>query len=90
MTNQNQGNVNDTRKVKLEKIARLREVGIHPYPEKFERSCDLKTARELEMGAKVKVAGRIKLLRDMGKIAFVQLQDWSGKLQSDQPTPNKP
>jgi len=36
---------------------------------------------ELDEGKEVVVAGRIMLKRDMGKIAFCQLQDESGRMQ---------
>jgi len=64
-----------------EKAQRLRKEGRQPYAASFERTHALFDAKELPEGTKVKVAGRIMLSRDMGKLAFVTLQDQSGRLQ---------
>ncbi len=34
-----------------------------------------------EVGPEVRVAGRIMLLRDKGKLVFITLRDWSGEIQ---------
>lgn len=68
--------------VRLNKLNDIKEKGINPYPERFERSHNLAEAKELAMDTKVKVAGRIMLKRDMGKLSFVHLQDFSGRLQA--------
>src|SRR5215469_10336805 len=40
------------------------------------------TAEAIEaLGRRVKVAGRIMLKRDQGKVAFVQMQDFNGRIQ---------
>jgi lysyl-tRNA synthetase class 2 len=74
-----------------DKLARLRENGINPFPNNFkpETTCDAvikkyesKNAEELlAMGEECSVAGRIMALRKFGKAAFVKLQDQSGQLQ---------
>src|SRR5665213_1792100 len=63
------------------KAEALRAMGKTPYASSFERSHSLEEARELKDGSKVAVAGRVMLLRDMGKLTFVTLQDQSGRLQ---------
>jgi lysyl-tRNA synthetase class 2 len=43
---------------------------------------DVHTAESIEtIARRVKVAGRIMLKRDQGKVAFVQLQDFTGRIQ---------
>ena len=76
------------RRAKLEKYV---EKGIDPFGSKFDRNSwseDLKseytglTHEELEeKNVEVKVAGRIMTLRDMGKVAFMHIQDKKGKIQ---------
>jgi len=72
-----------------EKLARLRAMGISPYPYRFART---HTAAEVRAawgslaphsrsGAEVRVAGRITALRRMGKAAFADLLDRSGRIQ---------
>jgi lysyl-tRNA synthetase class 2 len=72
------------RKTNLE---RLRARGIDSYPARFHRT---HTAREavalLEQGAAmddpVTIAGRISALRQMGKAAFIDVRDGSGRIQT--------
>src|SRR6202012_3089957 len=43
---------------------------------------DVHTAESIEaIARRVKVAGRIMLKRDQGKVAFVQMQDFTGRIQ---------
>lgn len=67
--------------IRLRKTKELREMGINPYAERYERSHNLKKAKELKLDTQVKVAGRLMLKRDMGKLSFAHLQDFSGKMQ---------
>src|SRR3989338_4036418 len=76
-------------KERKEKLRKLRELGINPYPYKFDRkhlsSYINKKYSKLEHGNKseevVVVAGRILQLRKMGKAAFAHIQDRDGKVQ---------
>lgn len=55
---------------------------INPYPERFERNYEIKDAANLEDGVTgVRVAGRIVLMRKMGKMAFLTIQDIGGRIQ---------
>ena len=71
------------------KLARLREAGVEPFPHEFEGRTEIAAVREahdaLESGeetdASYRVAGRIASRRDMGKAAFLDLVDGSGKIQ---------
>lgn len=69
------------RKQRLEKLEKLRADGVHVYPERFDRTHSLAEAAKLPEGTKVRVAGRLVLMRDMGKLTFATLQDLHGKLQ---------
>ena len=71
------------RRTKLEKI---REMGINPFPYKFEKDAESKyvfanfdqlesTERELSL------AGRIMTMRVMGKASFCHIQDETGQIQ---------
>ena len=55
---------------------------INPYPDHFVRTHEIADARLLEDGTTdVKVAGRIVLMRKMGKMSFLTIQDINGKIQ---------
>ena len=72
-----------------EKLERLRDAGIEPFPHGFERreeSSDVRAAHEdLEAGEETedrhRVAGRISARRGHGKAAFLDLRDRGGKIQ---------
>ena len=66
-----------------EKLTKLRDLGINPYPADLfpvtDYSADLK--QKLEEGKEVCLAGRMMSQRDMGKAAFAELLDSSGRIQ---------
>ena len=72
-----------------EKLARLRAAGVDPFPHEFDGRVEIagvRTAQDgLEPGeetqASYRVAGRIAARRDMGKAAFIDLVDGSGRIQ---------
>ncbi|NCN07398.1 lysine--tRNA ligase [Candidatus Falkowbacteria bacterium] len=76
-----ENNLQDERQVRLKKLEKIKEEGIIPYPEKFTKTHFLLESKSLKEGTEVSVAGRIMTKREMGKIAFCHLQDWSGKMQ---------
>ncbi len=63
------------------KAESLRASGTQPYVSSYERTHSLLEARDAGDGTKTTIAGRIMLLRDMGKMTFATLQDQSGRLQ---------
>jgi len=63
------------------KIDEIRSLGVSPYPEKFDKQMDLRSVLGLKEATSVSTAGRIILLRTMGKLSFVTIQDYSGRLQ---------
>lgn len=77
-----------------EKLSQIRELGIEPYGGRYdgaELAADIKRRPclvQAENGGiisgeegKAKCAGRIVLLRDIGKLLFITLRDWSGTIQ---------
>jgi len=73
-------------KVRREKLARLRELGVQPYPYAYQRthssSIIIEKSDDLEKSEeKVSIAGRIMSLRLMGKSCFAHLQDAAGRIQ---------
>jgi len=72
---------NPERKFRLEKLEKLKAAGIQPYPAKYDKQNDLLDIFKLVDGTTVQSAGRLMTFRDMGKITFAHLQDFSGKAQ---------
>jgi lysyl-tRNA synthetase class 2 len=76
--------LNELKKVRLEKLAELREMGVDPFGSRFERDADSQTILdnfEAMEGQSVSVAGRIMSKRRHGKAGFANLQDLSGTIQ---------
>ena len=71
--------------MRLEKLRRLREMGVEAYPHEFRRthmSAQIhERFAELEEGEEVAIAGRLRSLRLMGKAAFGHIEDGSGSIQ---------
>ena len=75
---------------RLEKLQRLRQEGIEPYPNRAERthtSKDVITAFESAEASKAPepvkaiLAGRIRSMRPMGKVTFAHIEDGDGRVQ---------
>ncbi len=68
--------------VRREKLAKLRELGVDPYGSRFEVTT---TPGELRANfqdeKKVRIAGRITAIRDMGRSVFFQIGDVHGSIQ---------
>jgi lysyl-tRNA synthetase class 2 len=72
------------RDIRLDKLARLRERGIDPYPVESTRSHvirDVASAFDELEGKDVAVVGRVTALRPHGKASFADVTDASGKMQ---------
>ena len=76
-----------------DKLESLRRRGIDPFPPRYHRTSTALDAvasfqeEEKRLGEGVRsgpvsVAGRIVLMRNMGKVAFIDLRDGSGKIQA--------
>lgn len=66
---------------RLKKLELITQSGVLPYADKYERTHTIELAKQLEEGAPVRTAGRLILLREMGKLTFAHLSDLSGKIQ---------
>ncbi|MBA4336558.1 lysine--tRNA ligase [bacterium] len=80
---------------RLDKLKAIREMGINPYPDSYERTHKAVEAKNLgeEKGvreteeimakpnAEIKICGRLVAFRDHGNISFGQIQDNSGRIQ---------
>lgn len=79
----------DVRRVRLEKLARLRAMGVDPYPARVEVDDTIAEVRERfgsllageETETRVRVAGRILLQRDQGRLVFTQIRDHTAEIQ---------
>lgn len=76
----------DEREARLQRLHALREKGVDPYPNRVERSHTI--AEVLDHfdewqgpEGSFTLTGRIRLMRDMGKSAFAQIEDGTGRIQ---------
>jgi lysyl-tRNA synthetase class 2 len=76
--------------VRLEKLRRIEAMGLDPWGQRFENHQPIGDVRALPLpegtgvespGPKVRVAGRIMLRRGQGKVNFLELRDWTGRIQ---------
>jgi lysyl-tRNA synthetase, class II len=67
--------------IRLQKLEKIKQAKIHPYPEKFDKKQTLLECTGIKEGKKVKTAGRLIMFRDMGKLCFAHLQDSTAKMQ---------
>ncbi|MDQ7092820.1 lysine--tRNA ligase [Desulfosporosinus sp. PR] len=77
-------NTSDLWQIRLEKLDLLRQADLEPYADRYVRTHKAQDVldhfAELE-GQEVSVAGRIMSKRDQGKVIFVHVQDFSGRIQ---------
>jgi lysyl-tRNA synthetase, class II len=81
--------LSDVLRDRREKLERLREAGVEPFPHSFEGREEIAAVRAAHEGlepgeetdSKHRVAGRIVARRGHGKAAFLDLRDGSGQIQ---------
>ncbi|WP_428701067.1 lysine--tRNA ligase [Staphylococcus coagulans] len=85
--------MNDQMQVRRQKLQELRDLGIDPFGEKFDRTGDAKTLKaqwdqyskeelvEKESESHTVIAGRIMTKRGKGKAGFAHIQDLTGQIQ---------
>lgn len=85
--------LNDQMRVRRQKLQELRDLGIDPFGEKFERTGTAETLKaqwdqyakeelaEKETESHTVIAGRIMTKRGKGKAGFAHVQDLSGQIQ---------
>jgi lysyl-tRNA synthetase, class II len=66
---------------RIRKIKELRKEGINPYPNRFEKKQNITECLMLNLGEKVKTAGRLMTKRGIGAINFSDIEDSTGKIQ---------
>jgi lysyl-tRNA synthetase class 2 len=75
---------------RIEKIERLRQQGIEPYPTRARRThtsaeaikaFETLEAKDPEGKLEVTLAGRIRSMRPMGKVVFAHIEDGDGRIQ---------
>ncbi len=75
---------------RLNKLEKLREQGIEPYPTRSHKShsnaeaiaaFEKAEAEGTTEGVDVNLAGRLRAIRNMGKLSFAHIEDMSGKVQ---------
>lgn len=68
-----------------DKRRRMQDLGVDPYGGRYEETEPASSVRaryiENQEGQKARCAGRIVLLRDIGKLIFITLRDFSGTIQ---------
>jgi lysyl-tRNA synthetase class 2 len=76
----------DEREIRLQRLHELRERGINPYPNRVERTHTI--AEVLEHfdewqgpEGSFTLSGRIRSMRDQGKITFAHIEDGTGRIQ---------
>ena len=69
-------------KVRREKLAKLRDLGVDPFGARFDTDTEPGTLRaNFENDRPVRLAGRLLAIRDMGKSVFATLGDVHGRIQ---------
>jgi lysyl-tRNA synthetase class 2 len=67
------------------KLAAIRQMGIDPYGGRYDQTksaAAIKASfKEADEGQRATCAGRIVLLRDIGKLIFLTIRDWTGTIQ---------
>ena len=66
---------------RLEKLKKIRELGVEPYAYDFTCSNNTSEINDKLIDSKVSIAGRIMSLRRMGKASFANIQDQEGRIQ---------
>src|SRR3954453_4064287 len=76
--------------VRLEKLKRIEALGHDPWGQRFDGHQAIADVRALPLpeatggdapGPSVRVAGRIMLRRGQGKVNFLEIRDWTGRIQ---------
>ena len=72
---------------RLEKLQKIKDLGMDPWGQRFDDHIPISQARERcpaepgTDGDTVRVAGRIMLRNNRGKLKFYHIKDWSGRIQ---------
>ena len=72
---------NEYREQRLQSMVALREMGREPYGCKYDHEDLAKVRETFEEGRAVRVAGRLLMIRRMGKMNFCTMNDGTGRFQ---------
>ncbi len=81
---QTEEDLNNVMQARREKLRRLQEMGVNPYPHVFHRThraAEIKADFEAFENKEVAIAGRLMAIRRMGKASFAHVEDSSGRIQ---------
>ena len=73
--------MNDQYKARLDKLSKFKEMGVNPYPHKFNRTHTSELLREkkeelLKSEEKIAFAGRVVRYNRKGKLCFMHLKEF--------------
>src|SRR4051812_43388860 len=72
---------------RLEKLHKIEALGIDPWGQRFDDHVAIRDARAVcptekgVIGPATRIAGRVMLKNDKGKLKFMHVQDWTGRIQ---------
>ena len=72
---------------RLEKLHKIESLGFDPWGQRFDNHVAIRDARAAcptekgEIGPVTRIAGRVMLKNDKGKLKFMHVQDWTGRIQ---------
>ncbi|MBS0262532.1 MAG: lysine--tRNA ligase, partial [Planctomycetes bacterium] len=72
---------------RLEKLQAIEALGLDPWGQRFDGHRPISEARENcpaesgQLGPAIRVAGRVMLRNNKGKLKFFHIQDWTGRIQ---------
>src|SRR3954467_10626691 len=72
---------------RLEKLHKIEALGLDPWGQRFDNHVAIRDARAAcptekgVIGSATRIAGRVMLKNDKGKLKFMHVQDWTGRIQ---------
>ncbi len=78
--------INEIKQARLDKLKKIKEAGIDPYPAKCERTHTVKQTLDnfdefFKLEKEIALAGRIRMIRAHGGLTFANIEDQSGQIQ---------
>ncbi|MEA1936643.1 MAG: lysine--tRNA ligase [Patescibacteria group bacterium] len=78
--------IDEIKQARLDKLNKIKEAGINPYPAKCERTHTVKQTLDnfdefFRLEKEIVLAGRIRMIRAHGGLTFTNIEDQSGQIQ---------
>lgn len=78
--------INEIKQARLDKLEKIKEAGIDPYPARCERTHTVKQTLDsfdefFKSEKEIVLAGRIRMIRAHGGLTFANIEDQSGQIQ---------